>query len=216
MRKICSVIFVISLAVLMSSPVLAINGQAYFTLDTDLTQAGRQEMIYPIGIGPDQYVGFAVYVHGAEALRGFNIDVTWDPTLAAFSTKSDVLVEEDDININGADITLGEELNVLEDPTKGPGEVKEDGHYYVAWAKFGGDDIVPTGEGLVYYFVLKTSETFSAELELPVTIKVTVGSTVGGTTSRYLGQRSFVVNRDITPDVKTSTWGNIKRQYKDF
>ena len=216
MKKTLSVIFLISLAVLVSSPAFAqsINGQSIFMIDTDLSTAGYQGIIAPTGIGAGQLVGFAIYVNKVDALKSFNIDMTWDGTLASMDNDSEVEIEEDDVNINGADITLAEDASILGSVSMGPGEIDEDGHYYAAYGKFSGDAVAQEAFGLLYYFVLETSDSFSADAGLVVTAKVTIGSG-GQEAPRYLGQRYFYVNSDPT-DVQESTWGEIKSQFKDF
>ncbi len=214
MKKVLYVIFIISLSILASASVFAesINGSAIFMIDTDLAQAGYQGFTSPTGIEAGQYVGFGIYVAKVDQLTSFSVDITWDPALASRYKDSDVLIEEDDININGQDITLAEEENVLGSVT-GLGEVKEDGHYYNGYAKLG-DSIAQEGFGLLYFSVLKTSDTFSASKSLIVVAKITIGSG-GAEAPRYIGQRYFYVNSSGT-DVQDSTWGEIKSQFKDF
>jgi len=202
--------------ILASAPAFAqsINGQSIFMIDTDLAQAGYQGFSSPTGIGAGEIVGFGIYVGKVDALKSFNIDVTWDPSMASRDSDSDVLIEEDDVTINGQEITLADEENILGEATKGPGEVKEDGHYYAAYGKFSGDAVDQEDFGLLYYFVLETSDSFAANKALVVTVKVTVGSG-GAEAPRYIGQRYFYVNSGGV-DVKESTWGEIKNQFKDF
>ena len=216
MKKTLSVIFLISLAVLVSSPVFAqsINGQSIFMIDTDLATAGYQGAVAPTGIGAGQMVGFGIYVNKVDALKSFNIDMTWDGTLASMDNDSEVEIEEDDVNINGADITLADDANILVSVSMGPGEIDEDGHYYAAYGKFSGDAVAQEAFGLLYYFVLETSDSFSADDALVVTAKVTIGSG-GQEAPRYLGQRYFYVNSGPV-DVQESTGGEIKSQFKDF
>lgn len=218
MKKTFVVIFMILLGVFVSSPVFAqaTNGSAVFMIDTNLETAGYQSVDVPVNaIGASQTVGFGIFVGKVNPVRSFNIDVTWDGALADLSTKSATSIAADDVTINGKAITLGETANMLGDPTKGPGEVKETGHYYGAYAKFGGDEVVSVDYGLLYFFALKTKATFTATDKLAVAVKTTIGWTTGGVGSRYLGQRYFYVNPGIV-DVKNSSWGKIKSQFKDF
>jgi len=218
MKKIFFVIFMILLGVFVSVPAFAqsTNGTAYFMIDTDLATAGYQgDAVKVNDIGASQTVGFGIFVAKVNPIRSFNIDVTWDGALADMSTKSATMIAADDVTINGSAITLGETANMLGDPTKGPGEVKETGHYYGSYAKFGGDEVVSNNFGLLYFFSLKTKATFTKTDKLAVAVKTTIGWTTGGVGSRYLGQRYFYVNQGNT-DVKNSSWGKIKSQFKDF
>lgn len=218
MKKTFVVIFMILLGVLVAAPAFAqtANGSAVFMIDTYLEQAGYQNDGFLVnGIGASQTVGFGIFVRNVNPVRSFNIDVTWDGNLADLSTKSATSIAADDVTINGNAITLGETANLLGDPTKGPGEVKETGHYYGAYAKFGGDEVVSVDYGLLYFFALKTKATFLTSDKLAVAVKTTIGWTTGGVGSRYLGQRYFYVNPGIV-DVKNSSWGKIKSQFKDF
>ena len=214
MKKIYYVVFIISLAMLVSAPVFAqsLNGQSIFLIDTDLTQAGFQGFESPGGIGAGELVGFAVYVNKIDELRAFNIDVTWDPSLASRDSDSDAIIEEDTVTINGQEITLAAEDNIL-GVISGLGEVKEDGHYSNDYAKLGGDAVVQEDFGLLYYFVLKTSSSFTTSTSLIVPVKITIVNELG--VKRYIGQRYFYVNGAPT-DVQESTWGELKNQFKDF
>lgn len=217
MKKTFAVIFMILMGVIVSAPAFAAdtNGSAIFKIDTNLAQAGFQgDDLKVNGIGASQTVGFGIFVKDVNPIRSFNIDVTWDGALADISTKCATSIAADDITINGSAITLGETANLLGDPTKGPGEVKETGHYYGSYAKFGGDEVVSTDYGLLYFFALKTKATFVSE-KMAVAVKTTIGWTTGGVGSRYLGQRYFYVNPGVV-DVKNSSWGKIKSQFKDF
>ena len=216
MKKVLYVIFVISLSIFVSTAVFAesLNGRSIFMIDTDLAQAGYQGFTSPTGIEAGQYVGFAIYVGRVDVLKSFNVDMTWDADMASRYKDSGALIEEDDVTINGEEISLPEEANMLGDVTMGPGEVKEDGHYYAAYGKFTGDAVAQEDFGLLYYFVLKTSDSFSTSKALIVTAKVTIGSG-GAEAPRYIGQRYFYVNSAGT-DVQDSTWGEIKNQFKDF
>lgn len=218
MKKTFAVIFMILLGVLIAAPSFAqtTNGTAVFKIDTNLEQAGFQgDDMKVAGIGANQTVGFGIFVGLVNPIRSFNIDVTWDGALADISTKCATSIAADDVTINGKAMTLGETANMLGDPTKGPGEVKETGHYYGSYAKFGGDEVVSADYGLLYFFALKTKATFKDVDKLAVSVKTTIGWTTGGVGSRYLGQRYFYVT-GLVDDVKNSSWGKIKSQFKDF
>jgi len=216
MKKILSVIFLISLTAVISSPVFAqtLNGQSVFMIDSALAQAGYQGFTTPTGIAGSKLIGFGIYVGKVEALKSFNIDVTWDPALASMDNDSDVEIPDDDVTINGQAITLAEEANILGSATMGPGEIDEDGHYYAAFGKFSGDAVAQENLGLLYYFVLNTAASFNANTALVVTVKVTIGSG-GQQAPRFLGQRYFYINSGSV-DVQESTWGALKNQFKDF
>ncbi len=214
-RKISFVIFIISFALFASAPVFAqsLNGQSIFMIDSDLAQIGYQGFTTPTGIGPEEFVGFAVYAGNVDRLESFKVDVTWDPALASRDRDSDVLIFEDTITVNGQEITLAEEINILGEDPVSLSQIKEDGHYYGEFGRTG-DAIVQEEFVLLYFILLETSASFSTDTSLVVTVKVTIGSG-GAEAPRYIGQRYFNVN-GISPDVKDSTWGELKNQFKDF
>lgn len=218
MKKLVSVIFMLLFALSVSMPVSAeqINSSAVYMIDSDIANTGCQNKTDATSVGASQFVGFGIYVKNVDAIRSFNGDFTWDPALAAFSTKTSTLFEADSYTINGAAIDIPDEANILGEPSIGPGVVKENGHYYAAYAKMGGDEVKQTEYGLIYYFVLKTAATFTETSKFVVTSKVTLGWTTGGVASRYLGERYFYVYGSSTTDVKNSSWSSVKKQFKDF
>jgi hypothetical protein len=186
------------------------NNLAFFMIDSNVDEAGFQGGSLATGIGPDQLVGFTVYVKNTDQLRGFEIDVTWEGAKATWRSTSGPSTESDDINMNGADISLPDEENVL-GSVSGLGEVKEDGHYYINYAKLGGNAVATSEYGMLFFVMLKTAATFTTDQDLMVTAAVTALN--DGGIKKYLGVRTLYVNGET--DVKSSTWGEIKSQFKD-
>lgn len=213
MKKNLAVIFVLILTLAVASFASAQeNKLAFFKIDTDLATEGYQGGSVVTGIGGGEQVGFAVYVKNADQLRGFSVDFTWEAAKATYRSASGEMIEEDDVEINGlGEITLAEEDNML-GSVAGVGEVKEDGHYKIDFAKLGGDAVASTEFGLVYLLVLKTVDGFTADDSFKVIAKISVSNDVGVVKS--LGERNFYVNGGV--DVKTSTWGEVKSQFKGF
>ena len=216
MRKILFVIFAMACVLLVSSLAFAqtINSGAYFVLDTNLAQAGYQENSSQMSIGPSEKVGFAVYAGYVDGLKSYSIDIQWDSALATRS-KSDVHIGEDDITINGQAISLAGETNILgEDPTKSPGTKDDAGHFWVAYGLFGSEPVAKLGHGLLYYFQLETASGFTADKALDISVVVTLGS--GGIEPPITLSRGVFLVNTLEPDVKSSTWGEVKKKYKDF
>jgi hypothetical protein len=210
MKKIFVLIFGLVLVLMLTSLAFAQqNKLAFFKLDVDLATAGYQGGSAVDGIGSGQRVGFAVYVKNVDQLRGFKVDFTWDGAKAAYNTSSGTMIELDEVNVNNETATLTED-NALGSVT-GVGEVKEAGHYAQDFAKLGGDPLASEEFGLIYLLVLKTETTFSVEDSFTITAKITIAN--DGGVEKFLGERIFYVNGAV--DVKTSTWGEIKNQFKD-
>ena len=187
------------------------NDIAFFMIDPVVGEAGYQGGSVATGIGASQLVGVTVYVKNTDQLRGFEIDVTWDGSKAAWRSASGTMTESDAINMNGADINLPDEANVL-GSVSGLGEVKEDGHYYISYAKLGGDAVASTDYGMLYFVMLKTTADFTTADSFDVDVAITALNDGGA--KKYLGVRTLYVNGAAT-DVKSSTWGEIKSQFKD-
>jgi len=210
MRKTSVVFFVLVLALAVASFANAQDNKlAFFSIDADVATAGFQGGSIVKDIGGGARVGFAIYVKNVDQLRGFTVDFEWDAAKADFSGDSGPEIALDDRNVNGVDITLSE-ANALES-VSGVGEVKEAGHYKIDYAKLGGDALASTDYGLIYLLVLKTADTFTTDDSIEVTAKISVSN--DGGIIKSLGQRNFYVNGAV--DVKTTTWGEIKNQFKD-
>ena len=91
------------------------NNLAFFMIDANVDEAGYQGGSLVSGIGADQMIGFTVYVKNTDQLRGFEIDVTWDGAKATWRSASGPFTESDTIVMNGAEIGLPDEANVLGD-----------------------------------------------------------------------------------------------------
>jgi len=212
MKKSMVVIFVLVLTIAIASLALAQeNKLAFFKIDTDLVTAGFQGGSVVEGIGASQDVAFALYVKNVDQFRAYVVDMTWDGTKASMRSRdSGPEIFEDDVTFNGQDITLAEEANVL-GTTLSVGEESGEGSYKNNYAKQGGDALVSDEYGLIYLLVIRTSADFTVDTSFTVKAKITVLNDVGA--SKFLGERDFYINGAV--DVKTSTWGAIKTQFKD-
>jgi len=216
MRKRFIVFFVLACAVMLASVGNAQNNsQAIWGIDSDLATVGFQGGRYVNEIGASKDIGFAVYVKNVDALFGYKIDITWDGTKAAFrSGDSGTEIFEDTVSINGADnVALTAESNILGSSLLAVGEVKETGRYYNGYAKMGGDAVVSSEYGLIYFCVLRTVATFTTDDSFAVSVKVTAANK--DAVEKDLGERKFYVYGSSV-EVKSSSWGEIKKQYKDF
>ncbi|MCD6308492.1 MAG: hypothetical protein J7M24_05800 [Candidatus Latescibacteria bacterium] len=208
MKRSAFVIFVLVLA-FATAAIAQENKLAFFSIDSDLATAGFQGGRIVKDIGGGSRVGFAIYVKNADQLRGYTVDFTWDAAKASFASDSGPSIDLDERKVNGVEVTLSED-NVLES-VAGVGEVNEDGHYKIDYAKLGGDALASTEYGLVYLLVLKTDAGFTTEDSFTITAKVSALN--DGGVKKPLGERDFYVNGAV--DVKTSTWGEVKNQFKD-
>ncbi len=208
MKRSAVVIFVLILA-FASTALAQENKLAFFSLDSDLSAAGYQGGRIVEGIGGGQRFGFAVYVKNVDQLRGYSVDFTWDGAKAEMAGESGTSIDIDDRTVNGASVTLFED-NVLGD-VAGVGEVSESGHYSYDIAKLGGDAVATTEYGLVFVFVGKTATDFTTEDSFTVTASITALNDSG--VSKPMGEIDFYVNGSV--DVQTSTWGEVKNQFKD-
>ncbi len=210
MKKIVVVFFVLVLSLLVATLAFAQeNKLAFFSIDGDVGTTGFQGGYKVEDIGGGERVGFAVFVKNVDQLRGFTVDFTWDASKAAFSGDSGPAIDLDERKVNGAEVTLSED-NVL-GSVSGILVVDEAGHYAIDYAKLGGDAVATTDYGLIYLLVLKTEAGFTTDDLFGITAKIAVLN--DGGIKKEVGERSFYVNGVV--DVKTSTWGEIKNQFKD-
>lgn len=186
------------------------NDIAFFMIDSNVSEAGYQGGSFVTGIGAGEYVGFTVYVKNTDQLRAFEIDVTWDGTKAAWRSDSGPSLESDDVTMNGADITLPDEENVL-GSVSGLGEIKTDGHYYINYAKLGGTAVATTEYGMLFFVMLKTATTFTDTDSFTINTNI-IGLNDAGV-KKDMGVRTFYVNGES--GVQSSTWGEIKSQFKN-
>ena len=210
MKKSLVAILALILALSMATFAFAQNNKlAFFDIDADLSTAGFQGGKVVEGMGGGKRVGFALYMKNVDELRGYTLDFTWDGAKAEMASETGTMVDIDDRNVNGVDVILSED-NVLGE-VSGIVTVDEDGHYAEDFAKLGGDALASEEYGLIYCFVLKTASDFTTDDSFTITVKVNALNNDG--IVKDCGQREFYVNGSV--DVKTSTWGEIKSQFKD-
>ena len=214
-RKISFVIFIMTCVFLVSSLSFAQtnNSDAYFLIDTTLSQAGYQENSPQMNIGPNEKVGFAVYAGNVDRLKSFNIDIQWDSSLA-ICAGYDANIGEDDITINGQAISLARETNIFGEASANSAKQDDTGHFSVDYVHKGDEPVVDPSEGLLYYFELETASDFSDIKKLDVSVVVTLDS--GEVEPPItLTKNVFLVNT-IETNVKTYSWKEIKKKFKDF
>jgi len=214
MKKIVVIFFVLVLSLLVVTLAFAQDNKlAYFKIDSDIGTAGFQGGYLVENIGGGERVGFAIYVKNVDQLRTCCVDFTWEGSKATFSSDSGFSIELDERKVNGAEVTLSEDSVLALDGSgvSGAGEVSETGHYAIDFTKMGADAVVTTEYGLIYLFVLKTETGFTTSDSFAVTAKVAVLNDSG--IRKEIGKRNFYVNGAV--DVETSTWGEIKNQFKD-
>jgi hypothetical protein len=213
MKKLSAVICLIFLFVFIAGTAVAQkNANAYFLLDTDLATSGYQSMGDVMNIGARAMVGFAIYAKQWEEAGGFTVTFEWDGTKAEYrAANSGPEILDDDININGADITLGADTNILGGSMITAGESSSAGMYTNNYA-LSGQSASEEPEGLVFLAVFRTATGFQTTDALA--IKASVAVSDGSGSSRFLGTRYFNVNQSV--DVKPATWKEVKENFKDF
>ena len=210
MKKVLVAIAVLTLSVLMATSLFAQDNKlAFFAIDSDLATVGFQGGVSMMGIGGGDRVGFAVYVKNVDQLRTVSLDVTWDGTKAEMAGEAGYGVDIDDRTVNGASLSVSED-NALGD-VSGIVNVDDAGQYTEDFAKLGGDALASSDYALVYCVVLRTVSGFTTDDSFAVNVGVKVLNDTGA--EKDLGMRQFYVNGSV--DVKTSTWGEIKSQFKD-
>lgn len=190
------------------------NPLAMFKIDADLATPGYQGLSYVNGIGASEEVGFTVYVKNIDELRAISVDFTWDNEKVTKRSATGLMIEADDVEINGLDeFGIEEEQNMLGSAADVAElvDVDEAGHLGVTIAKKGGDAVVTENFGLAYYFVARTSSSFTENDALTIAVKVNVLN--NGGIVKELGTRYFYVNSGVS--VETKTWGEIKSKFKD-
>jgi len=209
MKKILAVIFTLALTLTLSTFVYAEgNSDAFFKIDAVLGAAGYDGGSSVMGIGADQYVGFAVYVKNVDNFNAFKVDISWDADKADLDAKTGLNVAGESITINGAATAVAAESNLLGAPLGIPDAANADGVYIMNYAALG-SSASSADYGLVYYVVLKTSSTFKVDDAMVITAKVSIAD---AGVERYLGARKFNVNGGV--GVKTETWGKIKQLFE--
>jgi len=138
MKKISVVFCILFLSVFIAGTVFAENENAYFLLDTDVATAGYQGMGDVLDIGSKVQVGFSMHAMNWTNSKGLTVKFEWDGTKAEFrGTKSMTDMVDDDLEINGAEVTLAEEDNILAGALISSGIVDTEGFYTISYAKQG-------------------------------------------------------------------------------
>lgn len=212
MRKNLTIFCLVALGLFWVGAAFAeFNANAYFKIDTDLATKGYQETQPKVtGIGATKQIGFAVYAQAWENAKGFAIKMEWDGAKATFRSASGTKITDDEITINGATLTPPAEDNILGTSLISAGETNTAGVYGISWAQQGGT-AATTPTGLVYFAVLRTTDTFKTTDVLSVKVSLTVADETGA--ERFLGYRYFNVNQVA---VKDASWGDVKNQFKNF
>lgn len=214
MRKISAVLGTMLLTFFLASSALAqFNQNAYFLLDVALATKGFVTDTAAVqNVGPTTQVGFKVYSQAWDNAKGWTVHFEWDSTKAEYrATTSGPGAYNDAITVNGTSITPPAEDNIIGTSVLKAGEVNTPGVYEVSYAQSGGT-ASKTAVGLVYFAIFRTSSTFKTTDPLTVAVSVTVADESAKT--RFLGTRYFKVNQKV--DVKNSSWGEVKKQFKDF
>jgi len=197
----------------VSTAFAAFNSNAYFKLDSNLATTGFQDnsKLYVLNVGSGANVGFAIYSQAWNSSAGFTVAFEWDGTKATFQLPpSGTKIDAATMTINGASATIPAETNILgTGALLTIGETNSAGYYTNSFASLGTPST--TAVGLVYFAVFKTADTFKTTDQVTFKVSVTVSDADGA--SLFLGYRYFSVNQ---VSVKTSTWGDVKTQFKDF
>jgi|SaaInl7_150m_RNA_FD_contig_91_203368_length_6925_multi_18_in_0_out_0_1 hypothetical protein len=188
------------------------NQTSSYKIDADLANPGYQGLSYVNGIGGGEKIGFVVYIKDVDELRGLSMHFIWDGEKATKRSDSMEYIESDDVTINGLDIELSDEANILTTDASPLVDVDDAGHYAVTIAKKGGDAVASSDYGLAYYFVLKTSSDFTESDDLTVIVKLAAHNN-DNKVIKDLYTNYFYVNQGVS--VETKTWGEIKTKFKD-
>jgi hypothetical protein len=227
MRKNLTIFCVSILTLLYAGSAFAFNSSAYFQVDSNLATAGYQNSkLYVLGIGPAANVGFALYSQQWESAAGITVAFEWDATKATYQKtlsgkgvgtgQGDVAAST--LTINGASTVIPVEKNILETKATGNGqfyiglgEVDQPGSYTNDITQQFSETPSHVAVGLIYFAVFKTAATFKTTDQLTIKSSVSVSDEAGQ--QMFLGYRYFSVNQ---VSVKTTSWGDVKNQFKDF
>lgn len=210
MKKVAVAILVLTLSLMMATFASAQqNKLAFFDIDSNIGTAGFQGGRVITGIGASARIGLAIYVKNVDQLRTVTVDFTWDGAKAAYNTDSGFGIDLEERNVNGSTVTISEANVMTADGSSvsGVGEVNETGHYAITFAKLGGSAVATTDYGLAYFLVLRTTASFTTDTNMVVSASIKALNDAG--VEKDLGTRDFYVNGGV--DVKTSTWGEVKR-----
>lgn len=215
MRKISAVLGTMLLTFFLANTAMAqFNQNAYFLLDSALATKGFVvDTASAQNIGPTTKVGFKVYSQAWDNAKGWTVHFEWDSTKADFmKTNSGPDAYNDVLVVNGASITPPAEVNIIGSSVLNAGEINTPGVYEISYAMSGTGAASKTAIGLVYFAIFRTVATFKTTDPLTVAASVTVVDETAKT--RFLGTRYFKVNQKV--DVKNASWGEVKKQFKDF
>jgi hypothetical protein len=215
MRKISAVLGTMILTLFLANTAMAqFNQNAYFLLDVALATKGFVTDTGAVqNIGPTTQVGFKVYSQAWDNAKGWTVHFEWDSAKAEYrTTTSGPGAYNDVITVNGASITPPAEDNIIGTTVLKAGEINTPGVYEVSYAQSGTGAASKTAVGLVYFAIFRTLGTFKTTDPLTVSVSVTVADETAKT--RFLGTRFFKVNQQV--DVKNSSWGAVKNQFKNF
>ena len=216
MRKNLTIFCVLALSLLWVGAAFAqLNVSAYFKLDTDLATQGYQETTPKVtGIGATKNVGFAIYSQALENAKAFTVSFEWNSAKATLRPSSGVKPYNDEITVNGATITPPDEGNILGTSVNSLVVTDLPGSYTVSTFQMGEVPAATDPVGLIYFAVFRTTDTFTTTDGFYIKVSVTVaGEAVPKNIETSLGYRYFYVN---SVAVKSSTWGDVKNQFKDF
>jgi hypothetical protein len=215
MRKISAVLGTLILTLFLANTAAAqFNQNAYFLLDVALATKGFVTDTASVqNIGPTTQVGFKVYSQAWDNAKGWTVRFEWDSAKAEYrTTTSGPGAYNDVLTVNGASITPPTEDNIIGNTVLKAGEINTPGVYEVSYAQSGTGAASKTAVGLVYFAIFRTLGTFKTTDPLTVSVSVTVADETAKT--RFLGTRFFKVNQQV--DVKNSSWGAVKNQFKNF
>ena len=163
-----------------------------FSVDSNLITSGAQDSNYVSGIGGGKYVGFALYSHGWDNVKGFTVSFQWDSSKIQFNkSRSYYEIAGDEIDINGVSFTPDMEQNVFGGSILGYGEIFPSGSYTKSFINTGG---VTSNDGLIFFAVFKTAASFSQYDSLSIKAGVTVKNPDGN--EKVLENKYFYVLKE--------------------
>lgn len=214
MRKISAILGTMLLTFFLANSAMAqFNLDAYFAIDTDLATSGWQGSSPVTGIAQSADVGFALYSQAWDNAKCWTVHFEWDPTKCAYRPgSSGPTIVDNEVTINGGKFTPAPEDNILGTSLIPSPATSSTGKYEITYAQAGAVAASTTHVGLIYIAVFRTVSTAKVTDSFVVSAQVSVIDET--LKSLFLGTRYFYVNKEI--DVKTSSWGEVKKQFKDF
>ena len=170
------------------------NRNALFEIDTELGTAGYQTSDPLMNIGPDEAVGFGIYAGQWVTSKSFEISMLWNSTKGTFQKNdSYISTNGESISINGANITLPVERNILSE-TAGAVELVASSNLpgiFTATVNRTITGVSLLDNGLLMLPVFKTSSTFGNGDSLSVKVDITVKDRLGN--QKTLPRKYFTV-----------------------